>query len=149
MATKKKKVEEVEEVEETTEEEHVFGVRDLCALILEETGKEYNPREVRNLLRKMAREDKPRIDREIIAGNKSRYEWPDGADDPEVQAVLEAVSGGEIEEAKKAALDKLKADKAKKDAAKAKKAPAKKTAKGKKAPPPADDDEEDFEEDDD
>lgn len=129
-------VEEVTEVEETeeTKDETPFGVRDLCALILKKTGKEYNPREVRSLLRKMAREDEARVDREIIAGNKARYEW-DGPKDPEVLAVLKAVGGGEIEAAKKEALDKLKSDKAKKAAKKTKSKAKKKKAKD------ADDDE--------
>lgn len=95
-----------------------FGVRALIALIKEKTNKEYKPREVRTLLRKLAREDGT-IDREIVPGNKERYVWT-GPTDPEVKAVLKAVKGGEIEAAKKAALDKLKADKAAKDAAKAK-----------------------------
>lgn len=113
-------------------EEESFGVRALIALIKEKTGKEYNPREVRTLLRKMAREGKG-VEREIIAGNKSRYVW-EGPDDAEVKAVLKAVKGGEIEASKKAALDKLKSDKAAKNAAAAK-------VKAKTAP--AADDEED------
>lgn len=100
-------------------EPEIWGVRSLISLIKEKTGKEYNPREVRTLLRKLAREDGG-VDREIIAGNKSRYEWT-GADDPEVKAILKSVKGGAIEKSKKEALDKLKSDKAKKTAAAAKK----------------------------
>lgn len=122
-------------------EDEVWGVQSLIALIKEKTGKVYKPREVRTLLRKMAREDGT-IDREIIAGNKSRYSWS-GPDDPEVKAVLKQVKGGAIETAKKAALDKLKSDKAKKTAAK-QTADAKATkAKSKKTAPPADDDDDD------
>lgn len=123
-------------------DDEVWGVRDLIALAKEKYGKEYSPREMRVLLRKMAREDQ-RINREVIAGNKSRYAWS-GPDDPEVKAILKAIKGGEIEEGKKAALDKLKADKAAKTAAKAE-TPAPK--KGKKAPaPPADDEDDELEE---
>lgn len=135
---------ELEELEEETEtapakgkkaaEDTIWGVRDLIALIKEKFDKEYTPREVRTLLRKMAR-DGGRIEREIVAGNKSRYAWS-GPEDPEVKAILKAVKGGEIEAGKKEALDKLKADKAKKAATET---PAPK-AKSKKAAPPADDD---------
>ena len=123
-------------------EDDVWGVRQLIALVKSKTGKEYTPREVRTLLRKMAREDNARINREIVPGNKSRYAWS-GPNDPEVKAVLKAVGAGEIEEGKKAALDKLKADKAAKAAA----SPAKTTStkKAAKTAPPADEDDE-FEE---
>lgn len=159
--TKSKPVEEVEdddvELEEMDDEEtedeapkgkkskaaadDIWGVQDLIKLIKAKTGKEYTAREVRTLLRKMARDGKGRVNREIVAGNKSRYSWS-GPDDPEVKRILKAVSGGEIEAGKKEALDKLKADKAAKQAAKAD-APAKKGKKGKKAAPPPDDDDDD------
>ena len=111
---------EVEEVEEAaapakTAEPEVWGVPNLIALITKRTGKEHNPREVRTLLRKLAREGGG-VDREIVAGNKSRYSWT-GSKDPEVLAVLKAVEGGAIEQAKKDALAKLKSDKAAKTAA--------------------------------
>lgn len=154
-ATKAAKVEEVEDDEleelddEATEstakgkkaaEEEVWGVRNgLIPLIKEKTGKDYTPREVRTLLRKMAR-DGGRIDREIVAGNKSRYAW-DGPSDPEVKAIIKAVKGGEIEAGKKAALDKLKADKAAKTAATTEK-PAGKAKKAAKPPVDEDDDDE-------
>ena len=129
-------VEEVEEADTETAEDAVWGVRDLIALVKTKTGKEYKPREVRTQLRAMAR--KGQINREIIAGNKTRYAWS-GPDDPEVKAFIKAVKGGEIEANKKAALDKLKADKAKKTAASDK---AGTKGKGTKAAaPPADDDE--------
>lgn len=138
---------ELEELEETEEApakgkkaaaDEVWGVRDLIALIKEKTGKEYSPREVRTLLRKMARDGSNRVEREVIAGNKSRYSW-DGPSDPEVKTILAAVKGGEIEAGKKEALDKLKADKAAKQAAKGETPAAK---KGKKAAPPVDDEDE-------
>lgn len=135
--------EDEEEAEEPAEE--IWGVQDLCKHVKAKTGKDYKPREMRNLLRKMARDG--RIDREIIPGNKARYSW-DGPNDPEVKAVVKAVKGGEIEQAKKEALDKLKADKAKKDAAKKK--AATKSTKGKKSKPaPEPDEDEDEDEDDD
>ena len=122
----------------------IWGVQQLRALIKEKTGKDYKPREIRTLLRKMAREDKT-IDREIVAGNKTRYSWS-GPTDPEVRAVLKNVKGGAIETAKKAALDKLKSDKAKKNAA-AGEVVKKASAKGtKKAAPPPDDEDEDEDE---
>jgi hypothetical protein len=148
MATKKAAVavvedeedvelEDAEEADAEEAEDAIWGVRDLIALVKTKTGKEYKPREVRTQLRSMAR--KGQINREIIAGNKTRYSWS-GPDDPEVKAFLKAVKGGEIEANKKAALDKLKSDKAKKNAAKST-APAAK--KKKAAPPPSDDDDED------
>lgn len=163
MAKATKKVEpvdedevELEEMDDDTEEapakgkkaaeDEVWGVRNgLIPLLKEKTGKEYSPREIRTLLRKMAREDNARIDREVIAGNKARYAWS-GPNDPEVKAILKAVKGGEVEEGKKAALDKLKADKAAKTAASG--TPA---TKGKKAAkPPVDEDElEEIEDEDD
>lgn len=128
-------------------DDDIWGVQDLIKLIKKETGREYKPREVRALLRRMARDGKGRIDREIVAGNKSRYSWS-GPDHPEVKAVLKAVKKNEIEDAKKEALDKLKADKAAKDA-KATKS-GKKGKKGKKAPkPPVDDDDDDESDEDD
>lgn len=124
----------------------VWGVRQLIELIKSKTGKDYTPREVRTLLRKMAREDNARVNREIVAGNKTRYSWS-GPADPEVKAILKAVSGGEIEQGKTEALAKLKADKAAKQAAK-EDAPAKAKSTKKKAvaPPPDDEDDDELEE---
>jgi len=134
-------LEDTEEADEEKAEDAVWGVRDLIALVKSKTGKEYKPREVRTQLRAMAR--KGQINREIIAGNKTRYAWT-GPDDPEVKAFLKEAKGGAIEANKKAALDKLKADKAKKTVAKSTDT---KATKGKKAPPPADDDDEDDDDD--
>lgn len=146
---------ELEELEEDADEDEdeaeaaapekpeIWGVQSLIVLIKQKTGKTYKPREVRTLLRKMAREDGT-IDRDIVPGNKTRYSWT-GPDDPEVKAVLKSVKGGAIETAKKAALDKLKSDKAKKTAA-AQKVVAKSTKKKAAPPPPADDEDEDEDE---
>lgn len=118
-----------------------FGIRQLCELLEERTGKAYQPREVRTLLRKMARDGSGRLNREVSADNRNRYSWT-GADDPEIKAVLKAVKGGEIEAGKKEALDKLKQQKAAKAAANP---AAAKPAKAKKAAAPVDDDDEDVE----
>ena len=126
-------------------EDAIWGVQELIKLIKSKTGKDYSPREVRTLLRKMARDGKGRIDREIVAGNKSRYSWS-GPEDPEVKRVLKAVGAGEIEAGKKEALDKLKEQKATKAAAK-NETPAKKKKKA-AAPPPDEDDLEEIDEDD-
>lgn len=144
---------ELEELDEAVEDEGgkgrkkradapEFGIQELCALLTAKTGKEYKPREVRILLRKMARDGSNRIQREISADNRSRYSWT-GADDPQVKLILKAVKGGEIEEGKKAALDKLKADKAAKDALKGKTEKPAKKAKAQVAPPVDDDDDDD------
>lgn len=124
-------------------DEPQFGIQWLIRLIKKKTDKDYTPREVRTLLRKMAREDKPRINREIIPGNRARYEWS-GPEDAEVKAVLKAVGGGEIEAGKKEALDRLKQQKAAKDA-KAETTTKKKKKKAALPPPDEDDDDEDDE----
>lgn len=174
MATRKKAAEAVEEVEELEDDLEVeeldedveeekpatktrkkradapaFGIQELCALLEEEMGKAYTPREVRTQLRKMARDGSGRIEREVTPDNRSRYSWT-GADDPEVQEIIKAVTGGEIEENKKAALDALKEKKAKEKAAEAKGKPATKKAASKKkaAPAPDPDEDEDLEDDD-
>lgn len=128
-------------------QEVVFGASDLAALLAEKTGQNINARGLRVLLRKMARDG--RINREVTAGNRTRYNWS-GPNDPEVKKIIKAVEGGEIEEGKKEALAKLKKDKASKT-----ETPAKKKGKGKKAKkevepePVEEDDDEEFEDDDD
>lgn len=94
-----------------------FGIQDLCALVKKETGDDVNPRGMRTLIRKMARDESGRVDREIVPGNRSRYNWT-GPNDPEVRAILDAYKGGELEAEKKSKLDALKAKKAAGDAAK-------------------------------
>ena len=103
------------EVEETTEEEIAFGVSDISELISVKFGKTVKPRDLRTLLRKMARDG--RLNREIIAGNRARWEWT-GPEDPEVDAILDAYQAGELEADKKEKLDALKAKKAEQRAAK-------------------------------
>lgn len=103
------------EVEETAEAEPVFGVADVAALIQVNTGKVVKTRDLRTLLRKMARDG--RLDREIIAGNRERWTWS-GPDHPEVDKIIEAFSSGELDQDKKEKLDALKQRKADQRAAK-------------------------------
>lgn len=128
-------VEETETTKKGKAQEVTFGVSDLAKYLSEKTGKTITPRDLRTQIRRMAREEKPRVNREVVPGNRSRYDWPDGLKDPEVKAIIKAVTAGELEEGKKAALEKLKADKAAKKAAEGnagKKGKGK--GKGKKAP---------------
>lgn len=98
-----------------------FGIRDLVELINKTTGDSTDPRAVRTLIRKMARDESGRVDREIKAGNRARYNWT-GPNDPEVVAILAAYKGGELEAEKQAKLSALKEQKAAKLAAKKKEA---------------------------
>jgi len=134
-STKPAKVEEVDEEDDDLEEledddatetpakskkaadSEIFGAAQLAAHISAKSEKKITARDLRTLLRKMARDG--RIDREIVAGNKSRYEWS-GPNDPEAKAITKAVLAGELEQGKKEALAKLKEQKAAKLAAKAK-----------------------------
>lgn len=93
-----------------------FGIQDLVTLVTTETGKSTDARGLRTLIRKMARDESGRVEREITQGNRSRYNWT-GPNDPEVRAIVDAFAGGELDVEKKAKLDKLKADKAAKTAA--------------------------------
>lgn len=125
--------------------EVTFGASDLAKYLSEKTGKTITPRDLRALIRKMAREENARVKREITPGNRTRYDWPLGLKDPEVKAIVKAVTGGEMEADKKAKLEQLKANKAKKSADKTKTA-GKKGKKGKAAPVEEPDDEDDIEE---
>jgi len=127
----------------SSQPEVTFGVADLAKYISEKYDKVYSTRDLRTLIRKMARDGSGRVDRVITAGNRTRYDWPLGLKDPEVKAILNAVKKGEVEAGRKEALDALKQRKAKKEGAAAKS----KTKKSKKAAPPVDDD--DDEDDDD
>lgn len=126
-------VEEDEAPAKSKAQEVEFGASDLAKYLTEKTGKNISPRELRALIRKMAREDTPRVEREIKAGNRSRYNWPGGLKNPEVKAIIAAVTGGELEADKQAKLQALKEQKAKKKAAEGGKAGKK--GKGKKAAP--------------
>lgn len=141
-----------DEVEETTtkkssQQEVTFGASDLARHLSEKHGKTVSPRELRTLIRKMARDGQGRVNREITAGNRTRYNWS-GVNDPEVQAIIAAYEGGELEADKQAKLQELKERKAAKKAAgeptgkKAKKGKGK-TTKPKAAPVEVDGDDDD------
>lgn len=151
---------EGDEVEESTakkgaQQEVTFGASDLARHLSEKHGKAVSPRELRTLIRKMARDGQGRVNREITPGNRTRYNWS-GPEDPEVQAIIAAFEGGELEADKQAKLQELKERKAAKKAAGE---PTGKKAKGKgkkaKAAKPApvedavDDDDDELELDDD
>lgn len=128
---------EVDEVEETEtkpgREEVTFGASDLAAHLSEGRDKPVTAREIRTLIRKMARDGSGRVNREIIPGNRARYNWS-GVNDPEVQAIIKAFNDGELEQDKQEKLAALKERKAAQKAA-GEKAPAKAKAKGTKSKP--------------
>lgn len=135
-----------------------FGIQDLIKLVKDKTGDVTDGRALRTLIRKMARDESGRVNREITPGNRTRYNWT-GPNDPEVVAILKAYQGGELEAEKQAKLTALKEQKAAKNAAKkaaaeeaedeapkpAKKAAAKKTATRRKAAPVVEEVEDDEE----
>lgn len=90
-------------------EEVAFGVADVASLIKTRFGKDVKTRDLRTLLRKMARDG--RLDREIIAGNRARWEF-EGPEDPRVEAILEAYGAGELDQDKAEKLAALKERKA-------------------------------------
>jgi hypothetical protein len=143
-------LEELEEAEETeapkkrggAAQEVTFGVADVCLLIKKKTGETVTTRALRTLIRKMARDDTGRIDREIVAGNRSRYDWS-GPNDPEVKAIVKAYTDGELEADKQEKLAALKERKATKPA---KKSAAKKTSTKRRAPEPVEELEDEDEE---
>ena len=126
-------------------QEVTFGVRDLADYLTKKVGKEIKTKDLRTQIRRMAREDKPRVAREVVAGNRSRYDWPDGLKDPEVQAIIKAVTAGELEAGKKEALAALKDRKAAQKAAG--EAPKKRTKTPVEAVEEIDEIEDDFDED--
>lgn len=131
------------------QEEVTFGASDLARHLSEKSGKTVSARELRTLIRKMARDGSKRVNREITPGNRTRYNWS-GLDDPEVQAIIAAFEGGELEADKQAKLAELKERKAAKKAAG--ESTGKKGKKGKKAkaaPVEVDDEDEELELDDD
>lgn len=114
--------------------DEIFGVADVAELIKIRTGKVVKTRDLRTLLRKMARDG--RLDREIIAGNRARWEF-DGEDDPRVERILEAFEAGELEADKQEKLQALKERKA-----------AQRKAKQEAEAEEADDEDEELEDDD-
>lgn len=124
-----------------------FGVSDLAKYLVSK-GHKVDARGLRTLIRKMARDGQGRVDREIVAGNRARYDWKAGLKDPEVKAIIKAFEGGELEADKQEKLAQLKERKAAKDKAAGKLAGKKKKAKA-AAPVVEEDDDEDLELDDD
>lgn len=113
--TKKKKAAPAETPKaETAAAAGTFGVADIAKEIESRGGKAYKTRDLRTLIRGLARSGK--INREIIPGNKTRYDWPKGLKDPEVQAIIAAVVEGGIEKHRNEALSALKAKGAEKKA---------------------------------
>ena len=131
--------------------EVTFGIADLARYLSEGREKPVTTRELRTLARKLAKDGSGRVDREIIPGNRARYDWP-GIDHPEVQALINAFNSGELEEDKRAKLQALKDKKdaeraaakaaAGDDTAKPAAKPAAKRAAKKPAPVVEEDDEE-------
>jgi predicted RNA-binding protein YlqC (UPF0109 family) len=128
----------------SSQPEVTFGASDLAKYLSEKSGKTVSTRELRTLIRKMARDGSKRVNREITPGNRTRYNWS-GVDDPEVQAIIAAFDGGELEADKKAKLDELKARKAEKKAAKDKGSKSKGSKSKSKAKSKAKDDDDDDE----
>lgn len=129
---------EGDEVEETPtkkggQQDVTFGASDLARHLSETSGKTVSARELRTLIRKMARDGSKRVNREITPGNRTRYNWS-GVDDPEVQAIIAAFNAGELEADKQAKLQQLKEQKAAKKAAGEPTGKKAKKGKGKKAP---------------
>lgn len=121
------------EVEATAKANEVtFGASDLARHLSEGREKPVTAREIRTLIRKMARDGSGRVNREIIPGNRARYDWS-GPEDPEVQKIIEAFNNGELEADKKEKLDALKERKAAQQAEKRAAAEKAEKAGGKKA----------------
>lgn len=100
---------ELEELDDTKKgsDEVTFGASDLARHLSEGRDKAITPREIRTLIRKMARDGSGRVQREIIAGNRSRYNWS-GLNDPEVKKIIAAFNNGELEADKQEKLAALK-----------------------------------------
>lgn len=146
--TKKAAAKPAPEVEATAtgNEEVTFGVSHLAEMLSEGREKKVTTRELRTLIRKMARDGKGRVTREIIPGNRSRYNWS-GPEDAEVQAIIAAFNAGELEADKQEKLQALKERKAAQRAEKqAAEAALEKKSKGKKAKAEVVEEDEDDEE---
>lgn len=97
MATPKKNTKAAAQTKEAVEPETSatsFGVSDLIDEIEKETGKAYQPATIRILLRKLASEGKI-----VKAGGRWGFE---GADDPAVETIIDAVKNGRAEKEPKA-----------------------------------------------
>jgi predicted transcriptional regulator len=83
-----------------------------------EAGTSYTASTLRILLRKLTKEGV--LDRDS-EGGRQRYNFPKGAADPQVRAIVKAVKSGGAEKAKAERLEDLKSKRTKKTAAPAKK----------------------------
>lgn len=95
-----------------------------------EAGTSYSASALRILLRKLTRDGVLNRDSE----GRQRYNFPKGANDPQVKAIVKAVKSGAGEKAKQERLDALKEQRA------AKKTPAKPKARAKKVVEEVEDD---------
>lgn len=100
-----------------------YGSAWLVEHVNDEAGTSYTASTLRILLRKLTKEGV--LDRDS-EGGRQRYNFPKGANDPQVRAIVKAVKAGGAEKAKTERLEDLKAKRSTKKAAPAK--------KGKKAP---------------
>lgn len=113
-----------------------FGSAWLVEHVNAEAGTSYSASALRILLRKLKADG-------VIeeTEGRARYNFPKGANDPQVKAIVKAVKGGAAEKAKAERLESLKEQRA----AKAKAAPAKKTRAPKAAPAPEVEEEDELE----
>ena len=111
-----------------------YGSAWLVDHVNEQAGTSYTASTLRILLRKLTKEGV--LDRDS-EGGRQRYNFPKGANDPQVRAIVKAVKAGGAEKAKAERLEDLKS----KRSSKAKAAPAKKS-RAKAAPEPEEDDDE-------
>lgn len=105
-----------------------------------EAGTSYTASTLRILLRKLTKDGVLSRDSE----GRQRYNFPKGANDPQVKAIVKAVKGGAAEKAKQERLDGLKEQRA----ASKKAAPTKKTRSRAKAAPEPEEDDDDLDVDD-
>lgn len=116
-----------------------FGSAWLVDHVNAEAGTSYSASALRILLRKLTKDGVLQRDSE----GRQRYNFPKGANDPQVKAIVKAVKSGAGEKAKQERLDALKEQRAAK-----KTAPVRKT-RAKKVVDEVEEDEDDLEVDDD
>lgn len=128
-------------VEKAPREVIEFGSAWLVEHVNAETGSSYSASALRILLRKLTKEGV--LERE--ADGRARYNFPKGANDPQVKAIVKAVKGGAAEKAKQERLDSLKEQRAAKAKAAPKAAPKKRATKAAAAAPVEVEDEDELE----
>lgn len=134
---KSKKQAEVTPTVRAPRETIEYGSSWLVDHVNAETGSSYSASALRILLRKLTKEGVLERD----SDGRQRYNFPKGANDPQVKAIVKAVKSGAGEKAKQERLDALKEQRA----ASKKAAPAKKTRKAKAAPAAEVEDDDDLE----